>query len=183
MIKGSSKILHNILFTGGLAYWIASPRVITQPYLLYGESCYMNSRSCDSSRMLWCPAGTCLCMGDFTWNATIQNCSCGQYQSWNGIKCQNYGYFGDPCGSGSGSSSGSVDCRPTLTCTTVVNQTYTTGQSLCSCDNATYLDTVSGSSTLGQCIPKISYGVTCKTNSDCQSWLGLACGQTSSGII
>ncbi|CAF0876912.1 unnamed protein product [Rotaria sordida] len=159
---------------GGLAYWITSPRVITQPYLLYGESCYMNSRSCDSTRMLWCPAGTCICMGDFQWNTTAQNCSCGQYQIWNGIKCQDYGYYGDPCTS-------SVACRPTLTCEIVTNQTYTTGQNVCVCNNVTYLDTTSGSTTQGQCIARLTYDDSCKTKFDCQDWLGLSCTNTSSG--
>ncbi|CAF3008844.1 unnamed protein product [Rotaria socialis] len=158
---------------GGLAYWIASPRVITQPYLLWGESCYMNSRSCDASRMLWCPAGTCLCLGDFTWNATAQNCSCGQYQRWNGIVCQGYGYFGDPCNS--------IPCRPTLKCTIVTNQTCTTRQDICSCDNTTYLDTTSGSATIGQCIARLTYNSDCKTNFDCQDWLGLTCTEVSAG--
>ena len=154
------------LFSGGLAYWITLPKVITQPYLLYGETCYTNSRSCDASRMLWCPAGKCICTGDFQWNATAQNCSCGVYQFWTGFRCQGYGYYGDPCNS--------VPCRPTLTCASVVNQTYTTNQMICTCDNATFLDVTSGS-TQGQCIPKLSYNATCQTVSDCQSWTGLSC--------
>ncbi len=158
---------------GGLAYWITIPKVITQPYLLYGESCYMNSRSCDATRMLWCPAGTCICTGNYQWNSTAQNCSCGANQFWTGIKCQSYGSYGDPCNK--------IPCLTTLTCNAVVNQTYSTGQAICSCDNTTYLDTVATSATYGECIPRISYGATCKTNTDCQNWLGLACTSTTLG--
>jgi len=135
----------------------------------------MNSRSCDATRLLWCPAGTCICTGNYQWNSTAQNCSCGANQIWNGVKCQSYGSYGDPCNS--------IPCLPTLTCSTVINQTYTTGQAICSCDNATYLDTVNSSATLGKCIPRISYGVTCLTQTDCQNWLGLTCTNTGSGKI
>jgi hypothetical protein len=159
---------------GGLAYWISLPKVITQPFLLYNASCYMNSRSCDATRMLWCPAGTCICIGNYQWNTTSQNCSCGQYQMWTGVKCQNYGSYGDPCNT--------VLCLPTLTCQAVINQTYTTNQSICVCDNSTYLSTVGSS--IGTCIPRISYNATCRTNSDCENWLGLACSLSStSGMI
>ena len=159
---------------GGIAYWITLPKVITKPFLLYGESCYMNSRSCDATRMLWCPAGTCICVGDFQWDTTIENCTCGEYETWTGFKCQGYGYFGDPCNT--------VPCRPTLTCAIVTNQTYTTGQDICECDNATYLYT-SGGSNQGTCVPRIGYDVTCKTNFDCQNWLGLSCTDTGGGTI
>lgn len=158
--------------TGGLAYWITLPKVITQSYLLYGESCYTNSRSCDATRMLWCPAGRCICTGDFQWNATAQNCSCGAFQTWSGVRCQGYGYYGDPCGG--------IPCRPTLTCTSVVNQTYSTNQMICACDNATYVDVTTGSSTLGQCIPKVSFNASCQTVQDCQSWVGLSCTYSTS---
>jgi hypothetical protein len=158
---------------GGLAYWITLPKVITQPFLLYGASCYMNSRSCDATRQLWCPAGTCICIGNYQWNATAQNCSCGVYQIWTGLKCENYGYYGDPCNT--------IPCRPTLTCKTVVSQTYTTGQSICDCDSVTYLDTVVGSPTKGECIPRETYNATCLTVNDCQNWLGLSCTNTGSG--
>jgi hypothetical protein len=77
-----------------------------------------------------------------------------------------------------------MPCLTTLTCNAVVNQTYTTNQPICSCDNTTYLDTVVASATYGKCIPRITYGVTCKTNTDCKNWLGLACtSTTSSGLI
>ena len=161
---------HCFLFQGGLAYWITLPKVITQPYLLYGESCYMNSRSCDAQRMLWCPKDTCLCLGDFQWNATAQNCSCGPYQIWDGVKCKGHGYFGDPCNS--------IPCRPTLTCSLVVNQTYTTGQDICICDNATYYETNSGPNQ-HTCVPRIGYLQPCKTKFDCQNWLGLVCGNST----
>ncbi len=157
------------MFKGGLAYYIQIPKVITQPYSLYGDSCYMNSRSCDATRNLWCPAGTCICTGNYQWNATAQNCSCGQYQLWTGFKCQDYGYYGDPCNS--------VPCQPTLTCMSVVNQTYSTGQQICVCDNTTYLST-SGSSA-GTCIAKLTHAANCLTNSDCQSWLGLSCSNST----
>jgi hypothetical protein len=134
----------------------------------------MNSRSCDATRMLWCPAGVCICTGNYQWNATAQNCTCGQYQIWTGLQCIGYGYYGDPCNT--------VPCRPTLTCSVVVNQTYTTGQDICSCDNATYLDT-SGGSNNGNCIPRVSYGVTCKTNFDCENWLGLTCTNVGGGTV
>ena len=159
-----------IALLGGLAYWLTLPKVITQPYLLYGESCYMNSRSCDATRMLWCPAGTCICIGDFQWNSTAQNCSCGLYQQWVNVKCQDYGSYGDPCNT--------VPCKPTLTCLTVINQTFTTGQSICVCDNTTYLST-SGTNQ-GTCIPRLGYNAICLTNSDCQSWLGLSCTRSGS---
>ncbi|CAF2587610.1 unnamed protein product [Rotaria sp. Silwood2] len=150
---------------GGLAYWIKIPKVITQPYLLYGESCYMNSRSCDETRMLWCPSGTCICTGNYHWNTTAQNCTCGSYQMWTGFKCQDYGYYGDPCNT--------VPCQPTLTCMKVVNQTYTTGQDVCVCDNTTYLQT-SGVNQ-GNCVSRLSYNQSCQTETDCQDWLGLSC--------
>jgi hypothetical protein len=164
-----------ILLKGGLAYWISIPKTITEPYLLYGASCYPNSRSCDSTRMLWCPAGTCICLGNYQWNSTAENCSCGLYQQWTGVKCQDYGYYGDPCNS--------VPCHPTLTCMIVINQTYTTGQDICVCNNVTYLDTNAGSPTVGQCIPRISYNVACKTNSDCENWLGLACTSVAASKV
>jgi len=134
----------------------------------------MNSRSCDASRMLWCPDGLCLCIGDFQWNATAENCSCGPYEIWTGLKCQGYGYFGDPCNS--------IPCRPTLTCSTVVNQTCTTGQDICVCDNQTYLYTYSGSNQ-GTCVPRLSYNQSCLTNFDCQNWLGLSCAMYSTSTI
>lgn len=130
----------------------------------------MNSRSCDPQRMLWCPKDTCLCIGNFQWNATAQNCSCIIFQIWDGLECKDYGSFGDPCNS--------IPCRPTLTCSKVINQTYTTGQDVCVCDNQTYLQTNSGP-TQGDCVPRIGYGQTCKTKFDCQNWLGLACGRSS----
>jgi hypothetical protein len=126
----------------------------------------MNSRSCDATRMLWCPAGTCICTGDYQWNVTAQNCTCGQYQIWTGLQCQSYGSYGDPCNS--------VPCLPTLSCSTVINQTYTTGQAICSCDNQTYLYT-NGGVNQGNCVPRLSYGQACKTDFDCQNWLGLSC--------
>lgn len=152
-----------------MAYWITIPKVITQPYLLYGESCYMNSRSCDDTRMLWCPAGTCICQGNYQWNSTAQNCTCGIDQLWNGIECKNYGSYGDPCNS--------IPCKTTLSCSQVINQTYTTGQNICDCDNTTYLDTVTRT-----CITRETYGHTCKTIYDCRSWLGLSCTGTTSNI-
>ena len=158
-----------------MAYWITIPKVITQPYLLYGASCYPNSRSCDDTRQLWCPNGTCLCTGNYQWNTTTQNCSCGAFQTWTGLQCQGYGSYGDPCNS--------IACLPTLSCSTVINQTYTTGQAICDCDNTTYLDTNTLSSTYRTCIPKISYGVACLTNFDCMSWLGLTCTSINSGKI
>ena len=127
----------------------------------------MNSRSCDATRLLYCPAGKCVCLGDYKWNATAQNCSCVQYQLWNGFKCQNYGSYGDPCNP--------VQCMPTLTCKAVLNQTYSTGQDICDCDNVTYLDIATRT-----CIPKISYNASCYTNTDCEDWLGLACTNTGS---
>jgi hypothetical protein len=166
-------LLHFICsLTGGLIYWIASPRVITQPYLLYGETCGMNSRSCDATRMLWCPAGICICLGDFYWNTTVQNCSCGVDQIWVNSMCQNYGSFGDPCNT--------VPCKATLSCAPVVNQTYTTRQSVCVCDNATYLETVGVNQ--GKCLPRLGYNVACKTKADCQNWLGLACTNVTGKI-
>ena len=124
--------------------------------------------------MLWCPAGTCICTGNYQWNTTAQNCSCGLYQIWTGFKCQSYGSYGDPCNI--------IPCKPTLTCNAVVSQTYTTGQSICSCDNTTYLNVIGGA-TYGQCIPRITYNASCQTTTDCQSWLGLACTSTTSGKI
>ena len=132
----------------------------------------MNSRSCDATRMLWCPNNECVCIGNFAWNATIQNCSCPQYYFWTGLKCQGFGYFGDPCNT--------VPCRPTLTCSVVINQTYTTGQDICECDNSTYLDT-SGGANNGNCVTRLTYDDTCKTNYDCQDWLGLSCTDIGSG--
>jgi len=134
----------------------------------------MDSRSCDATRMLWCPNGTCLCTGDFQWNVTAQNCTCGEYEFWDGFKCESYGSYGDPCNS--------IPCLPTLTCATVVNQTYTTGQDICVCDNVTYLYT-GGGVNQGQCVPRLSYNQSCLTNFDCQNWLGLACAASSSGTI
>ena len=167
-----------MLFKGGLAYWITLPKVITQDYLLYGESCYPNSRSCDSTRLLWCPAGTCICTGNYQWNSTAQNCSCGPSQSWTGVICKGYGSYGDPC------DIVKQDCLTSLKCSAVVNQTYTTNQPICSCDNATYLDATLGSPTYGQCISRVSYGVSCKTNTDCKNWLGLSCTSvTSTSLI
>ncbi|CAF0829414.1 unnamed protein product [Adineta steineri] len=150
----------------GLAYYLSVPQTITAPFLLYGESCYMNSRSCDASRLLWCPAGVCLCTGNFQWNSTIENCTCGSYSSFNGFECQGLGYYGDPCTY--------VQCRPTLTCTAALNTTYTTGQSICVCDNSTYLDTVNNA-TKGTCVTKLGYNSTCLTEDDCKDWLGLYC--------
>jgi len=158
------------IFEGGLAYWISVPKEINQPFLLYGESCYVNSRSCDATRMLWCPAGTCVCLGTFSWNATGQNCSCAANQLWNGISCQNLGKYGDPCTSPS-------SCDVNLMCVTVLNQTLSTGQSICACDNATYLYT--GNNT---CLPRLPYMEDCKTKFDCQDWLGLECSNYSSCI-
>jgi hypothetical protein len=170
-IKNFKRVLFIIfiLFKGGLAYWITIPKVITQPYLLYNASCYMNSRSCDATRLLWCPAGTCICIGNYQWISSAQNCSCGTNQQWTGFQCQNYGYYGDPCSI--------VPCQPTLTCMAVVNQTYTTNQQTCDCDNTTYLST--GGATQGTCVPKLGYNVACRTNSDCISWLGLACSNST----
>ncbi|CAF4086891.1 unnamed protein product [Rotaria socialis] len=157
---------------GGLGYWISIPKVITQPFLLYGASCYMNSRSCDATRFLWCPAGTCVCTGNYQWNVTAQNCSCGVYQKWTGFKCQDYGYYGDPCNS--------VPCQPTLTCMQVINQTYTTSQDICVCDSVTYLETVGVNS--GTCVSQLTYNASCLTNSDCKSALGLSCANVG-GIL
>lgn len=134
----------------------------------------MNSRSCDATRMLWCPDGTCECIGDYTWNATAQNCTCGVYQVWNGFQCQNIGYYGDPCNT--------IPCRPTLTCSVVINQTYTTGQDVCVCDNQTYLYT-NGGANQGLCVPRQTYNDSCKTNFDCQNWLGLLCANVGPGRI
>ena len=131
----------------------------------------MNSRSCDATRMLWCPDGICRCTGDFQWNTTAQNCSCGVYQTWNGYKCQGFGYYGDPCNS--------ISCQPNLTCVTVINQTYSTGQDICACDNDTYLYTDAGANQ-GKCVARLTYGQTCKTIFDCQDWLGLSCSNYSS---
>ncbi|UJR14100.1 hypothetical protein I4U23_001096 [Adineta vaga] len=155
---------------GGLAYWISLPKVITQPFLLYNEECYMNSRSCDATRMLWCPAGKCICIGNFKWNTTAQNCSCGLFETWTGLTCQGDGYFGDPCNT--------IPCRPTLTCLTTVNQKYTTGQDICTCDNTTYLDT-SGGVNHGNCVPRLTYNSPCKSKYDCQDWLGLSCANVA----
>lgn len=159
-----------------MAYWITIPKVITQPYLLYGDTCYMNSRSCDATRMLWCPAGTCVCTGNYQWNSTAQNCSCGLYQTWNGLECKSYGSYGDPC------NTLTSPCLPTLTCSIVINQTYTTGQDICDCDNTTYLDTVVSSSTYRTCITRRNYSQSCLTNDDCKTWLGLACTSSSGKI-
>jgi hypothetical protein len=134
----------------------------------------MDSRSCDATRMLWCPNGKCLCIGDYSWNTAIENCTCGQYQIWNGFRCQDNGYYGDPCNS--------IPCRPTLTCAIVINQTCTTGQNICVCDNQTYLYT-SGGANQGSCVPRLTYNQTCLTNFDCQNWIGLSCGASPSGII
>jgi hypothetical protein len=136
----------------------------------------MDSRSCDATRLLWCPAGTCVCTGNYQWNSTAQNCSCVQYQIWNGLECEDYGSYGDPC-------SRSLPCLPTLSCMTVINQTYTTGQEICDCDNVTYLDTVNTSSTYGQCISRVSYGAVCLTEDDCQNWVGLSCTGSTTGKI
>ena len=154
-----------------MAYWASIPKTITQPYLLYGESCHINSRSCDATRQLWCPAGTCLCTGNFQWNATAQNCSCGAYQLWTGFVCEDYGYYGDPCNI--------VPCQPTLTCSPVVNQTYTTNQSICVCDNTTYLKTFNPNQ--GQCLARLTHNDTCLAETDCQDWLGLSCTSVSGG--
>lgn len=164
--------LYSDLFLGGLVYWITLPKVINKPFLLYGESCYMNSRSCDASRMLWCPAGTCLCRGDFAWDSATQNCSCPSQTTWTGFKCQGFGYFGDPCKT--------IPCRPTLTCAPVINQTFSTSQAICACDNATFLDT---SVTTSRCIPRLGYGAICQTKFDCQGWLGLSCSGPSGGKV
>jgi hypothetical protein len=134
----------------------------------------MDSRSCDATRNLWCPAGICVCTSDFTWNATAQNCTCGQYETWTGVICQGYGYYGDPCTS--------IPCRPTLICGLVTNQTYATGQDICLCNDTSYLDT-SGGANQGTCLPKVTYNATCKTESDCQDWLGLTCGNVSGSKI
>ena len=119
--------------------------------------------------MLWCPAGKCICIGNFHWDSTAQNCSCGAYQQWVNVKCQDYGAYGDPCNT--------VPCNATLTCLRVINQTFTTSQDVCVCDSTTYLST--SGSTRGQCIPRLPYNSICQTNSDCQSWLGLACTSSS----
>ena len=145
--------------------------MITQPYLLYYESCQANSRWCDETRMLYCPAGRCVCRGDFAWNQTAQNCTCDIYTSWNGLECESYGYFGDPCDS--------VFCRPTLTCLDTINQTYKTPQKICSCDSVTYPVTVSSGDI--ECFDRLSYNETCSTEFDCQDWLGLACTDTTMG--
>ncbi|CAF1331655.1 unnamed protein product [Adineta steineri] len=76
----------------------------------------------------------------------------------------------------------STPCRPTLTCAVAISQTYTTGQSRCTCDNATYLDTSNGANH-GNCIPKLTYNTSCKTESDCQDWLDLICGDLRDGTI
>lgn len=154
-----------------MAYWISLPKVITQPYLLHGESCYMNSRSCDATRMLWCPAGTCTCVGEgFAWNTTIQNCSCAAETFWTGFKCQSYGSFGDPCDS--------IPCKSKLNCMQLANQSYSISIKICICDNTTYLDTSSK-----VCEPRLGHTQSCKTKFDCQDWLGLSCTNTSSGSI
>ena len=160
------------LFLGGLVYWITLPKVITKPFLLYGESCYMNSRSCDASRMLWCPVGTCLCRGDFAWDSASQNCSCPSQMSWTGFKCQGFGYFGDPCNR--------IPCRPTLTCAPVINQMFSTGQAICACDNTTFIDT---SVTPARCIARLGYGAACQTKFDCRDWLGLSCSGPSGSKV
>ena len=160
------KLTDIYLYKGGVAYWMTLSKPKSTPYLLYDESCYMNSRSCDLSRMLWCPNDKCACTGDYQWNATAQNCTCGQYQIWTGFRCQGYGYYGDPCNS--------IPCRPTLTCASVINQTYTTGQDICVCDNQTYLDT-NGRINHGKCVPRLTYNQSCQTKFDCQTWLGLSC--------
>lgn len=134
----------------------------------------MNSRSCDATRLLWCPAGTCVCLGNFGWNATAQNCSCPQYSTYDGIECDGYGLYGDPC------KNLTNPCNPTyfLTCQPVINQTYTTGQSICDCNDVTYLDVPSGS-----CVPRKSFNLACQSKTECQTWLGLSCTQTGSGKI
>jgi hypothetical protein len=167
------RILLRYLCIGGLAYWITLPKVITQPFLLYGDTCYMNSRSCDATRMLWCPAGTCICTGNFQWNVTAQNCTCGQYQTWTGLKCQGYGYFGDPCNT--------IPCRPTLTCSQVINQTCTTVQDICECDSTTYLETTGANQ--GTCVARLPYNSSCTTKFDCQDWFGLSCIAASPGKL
>ena len=156
---------------GGLIYWLSIPKTITKPYLLYGEECYMNSRSCDATRGLWCPAGVCICLGDFQWDSTAQNCTCGAGQFWDGFKCQHLGYYGDPCNI--------IPCAPSLTCTPVISQKYTTSQSICVCDSLTYLST--SGPTKGQCVPRLSHNQVCETNSDCQNWLGLSCTNSGAG--
>lgn len=155
---------------GGLAYWISIPKVITQPFLLYGETCVMNSRSCDATRLLWCPSGKCACIDTFNWNSTAQNCSCGQYSKPFGSKCKPYGRYGDPC------DVNTNPCNPTysLDCQAVINQTYSTGQSICDCNNATYLDVPSGS-----CVGKKSFNANCQVKAECQTWLGLSCSLSS----
>lgn len=165
--RSMSRFFHSISL-GGIGYWMSIPKSISQPYLLYGESCYMNSRSCDAARLLWCPAGVCLCTSNFYWNSTIQNCTCATGSNYNGFSCQGLGYYGDPC-------TGSVGCHATLTCTQVANQTYTTGQFICVCDNATYLDSISSSPTYRQCIPRLPYNSSCLAETECQDWLGLLC--------
>ena len=144
--------------------------MITQPFLLYGNSCLINSRSCDATRLLWCPAGTCQCIGNFGWNATAGNCSCVAYQLWDGIQCKGYGHFGDPCNL--------TPCLPGLTCEVVVNQTYSTGQSICDCNNATYLNT-----NTGNCEARLSYNASCQSQTACQTWLGLTCRNIGGGRI
>ena len=131
----------------------------------------MNSRSCDATRMLWCPAGKCKCIGNFAWNDTAQNCSCSATQKWVNFKCQEYGSFGDPCGT--------VPCKSGLYCVTVANQTFTTAQNICICDGTTYLATTGSSA--GSCVTRLTYNDVCKTKYDCKDWLGLACTNTSSG--
>lgn len=133
----------------------------------------MNSRSCDATRMLWCPAGTCKCIGDFDWNTTIQNCSCAPSSMWTGVRCQKYGQYGDPCNK--------VQCGPSLTCMRVINQTFTTGQDICVCNDTTYLQT-SGSNA-GKCEPRLTHNQVCQTKFDCQDWLGLSCTNSSGGKI
>lgn len=133
----------------------------------------MNSRSCDATRLLWCPAGICVCTGNFGWNSTAQNCSCSAYSTYNGIKCLNYGLYGDPC-----STSEPCDPRNFLTCQAVINQTYSTGQSICDCNNSTYLNTGTGI-----CVNKTTYNDLCAAKSECKTWLGLSCTLTSGSNI
>jgi hypothetical protein len=134
----------------------------------------MDSRSCDATRMLWCPDNICVCIGDFSWNTATENCTCAANQLWNGIACQTYGYYGDPCNG--------IPCQQNLTCQTVINQTYTTGQDVCVCDNTTYLYT-NGGPDQGQCVERLSYNESCKTNFDCKDWLGLSCMASSPSKI
>jgi len=169
-------MLNSTLFIlkGAVAIWLSTKTPITAAYLLYGQTCTMDSRSCDATRSLWCPAGVCLCTGNLQWNASIENCTCGSYSQWNGIECEGYGYYGDPCNS--------VPCRPTLTCTQPANQTYSTGQDICICNNVTYLDTVNPA-TLGTCVARLGYNVSCLTEDDCEDWLGLSCYNTTGSKI